>query len=310
MSLRLVFMGTPDFAVPVLEALIARGHAIAAVYCQPPRPAGRGLAPRVSAVHAKALEQGIDVRTPASLKTPEARRDFASLAADAAVVVAYGLLLPKPVLEAPRLGCFNVHASLLPRWRGAAPIQRAIMAGDAETGVSIMRMEEGLDSGPVCAQETAPIHAGDTAGALHDRLAATGARLMADALDALEAGRLRCTPQAPQGVTYAAKIGKDEARLDFTQPALALCNRIHALSPQPGAWFMANGARIRILRCEAVDDSGEPGSILDTHLTIACGQGAIRPLTVQREGKGPMDTAAFLRGFPAVAGTRLSDAPL
>lgn len=299
-------MGTSDFAVPVLEALIADNHAIAAVFTRPPRPAGRGLGERPSPVHAVATEKGIAVRTPASFKPADARAGLAGLAADAAVVVAYGLLLPQPALEAPRYGCFNVHASLLPRWRGAAPIQRSIMAGDAKTGVSIMRMEEGLDTGPVCLSEATPIGALDTAASLHDRLAVMGAQLMCSALARLEAGTLACAAQAAAAATYAAKIGKAEARVDFTRPATAVRNHIHALSPFPGAWFMAEGTRIKLLACEVVEKTGAPGEIIDRAMTIACGVHAIAPLRVQREGKGAMAAATFLRGFDMPVGTRLS----
>ncbi|MFO1122818.1 MAG: methionyl-tRNA formyltransferase [Hyphomicrobiales bacterium] len=298
--MRLVFMGTPDFAVATLEALLSAGHDVACVYSQPPRPAGRGMAERPSPVHALAGTRGIAVRTPASLRSAEEQARFAALGVDAAVVVAYGLLLPKPVLDAPRRGCFNVHASLLPRWRGAAPIQRAIMAGDAETGVSIMRMEEGLDSGPVCRVARTAIAPDMTAQVLHDRLAEIGARLM---VQVLEQPEIACNPQPEAGVTYAKKIDKAEARIDFAQPAEAVRNHVHGLSPFPGAWFQAKGARIKILLCEAVGQSGSPGTVLDDRLTLACGTGAIRPLKLQREGKGVMDAATLLRGFPVAPGS-------
>ena len=251
--MRLVFMGTPDFAVETLKALIGAGHDITCVYSQPPRPAGRGMAERPSPVHAFAAAQGIEVRTPVSLKSPEEQQRFAALNADAAVVVAYGLLLPKAILDAPQLGCFNVHASLLPRWRGAAPIQRAIMAGDAETGVTIMRMEEGLDTGPMCKVGRIAITPDSTAQSLHDELAALGAGLM---VEVLAQDQITCAPQPADGVTYASKIDKAEAKIDFAKPAPEVRNHIHGLSPFPGAWFMANGARIKVLLCEAVEAFG------------------------------------------------------
>ena len=298
--MRLVFMGTPDFAVSTLKALIAAGHEIACVYSQPPRPAGRGMAERPSPVHAFAAAQGIEVRTPLTLKDAAEQARFADLNADAAVVVAYGLLLPKPVLDAPRLGCFNVHASLLPRWRGAAPIQRAIMSGDADSGVTIMRMEEGLDTGPMCKVERLAITPATTAQTLHDDLAALGARLM---VEALADPYLSCEPQPEAGVTYAKKIDKAEARIDFTRRAEEVRNHIHGLSPFPGAWFPVKGTRIKVLLCEVVDGTGTPGTFLDDRLTIACGSGAIRLLRLQREGKGAMNATEFLRGFPIPSGT-------
>jgi len=300
--MRLVFMGTPDFAVTVLKALLAAGHQVACAYSQPPRPAGRGMAERPSPVQAFAEAQGIEVRTPLSLKTAAEQERFAALEADAAVVVAYGLLLPKPVLDAPRLGCFNVHASLLPRWRGAAPIQRAIMAGDEESGVTIMRMDEGLDTGPMCATAHVPILPTTTAGSLHDALAAAGAKLMAEVLSQ---HTVSCTPQPDEGVTYAKKIDKAEARIDFTRPASEVRNHIHGLSPFPGAWFTVNGTRIKVLLCEAVDGDGEPGQFLDDRLTVACGTGAVRLLKLQREGKGAMEAKDFLRGFPIAVGPKI-----
>ncbi|MCA3562658.1 MAG: methionyl-tRNA formyltransferase [Aestuariivirga sp.] len=298
--MRLVFMGTPDFAVATLKALIAAGHEVASVYSQPPRPAGRGMAERPSPVHAFAAEQGIAVRTPTSLKPEEEQARFAALKADAAVVVAYGLLLPKPVLDAPRLGCFNVHASLLPRWRGAAPIQRAIMSGDAETGVTIMRMEEGLDTGPMCKTGRVAITPTTTAQSLHDELASLGARLMVEVLAQTE---ISCTPQPEDGVTYAKKIDKSEARIDFTRSADDVRNRIHGLSPFPGAWFPVKGTRLKALLCDVTAGQGTPGTFLDDALTIACGSGAIRLLKLQREGKGAVEASGFLRGFPIPKGT-------
>lgn len=301
--MRLVFMGTPDFAVETLKALLAAGHDVACVYSQPPRPAGRGMAERPSPVHAFAASQGIEVRTPASLKSAEEQSRFAALDADAAIVVAYGLLLPKPILDAPRLGCYNVHASLLPRWRGAAPIQRAIMSGDNESGVTIMRMEEGLDTGPMCKVGRIAITPQTTAQSLHDELAALGSRLM---VDVLAQDEITCTPQPAEGVTYARKIDKAEAKIDFTKPAAEVRNHVHGLSPFPGAWFQVNGTRIKVLLCESVEASGDAGSFIDDHLTIACGSGALRLLRLQREGKGAMEADVFLRGFPIAVGTRVS----
>jgi methionyl-tRNA formyltransferase len=298
--MRLVFMGTPDFAVETLKALIQAGHEVICVYAQPPRPAGRGMAERPSPVHAFAASQGIAVRTPSSLKPPEEQARFAELKPDAAVVVAYGLLLPRPILDAPRLGCFNVHASLLPRWRGAAPIQRAIMAGDKETGVTIMRMEEGLDTGPMCRAGRIAITPEATAQSLHDELAALGARLMVEVLAQEE---IACVPQPPEGVTYARKIDKAEARIDFGRSGQHVRNHIHGLSPFPGAWFQVKGTRIKVLACEVIAAGGTPGTFLDEKLAIACGHGAIRLLKLQREGKGAMEADEFLRGFPIAPGT-------
>ena len=298
--MRLVFMGTPDFAVETLKALKDAGHEIACVYSQPPRPAGRGMAERPSPVHAFAASRGLEVRTPVSLKSPEEQARFAALDADAAVVVAYGLLLPKPILDAPRRGCFNVHASLLPRWRGAAPIQRAIMAGDAQSGVTIMRMEEGLDTGPMCKVGMLAITPATTAQSLHDALAELGARLM---VEVLAQEKIACTPQHAEGVTYAKKIDKAEARIDFAKSASEVRSHIHGLSPFPGAWFEVKGTRIKVLLCEVVEMQGTPGTFIDDRLTIACGSGAIRLLKLQREGKGAMEAEDFLRGFPIGQGT-------
>ncbi len=310
MPLKIVFMGTPEFSVPALEAIVAAGHEVVAVYSQPPRPAGRGMAERPSPVHAKAATLGISVRTPKSLKSPEEQALFASLGADAAVVIAYGLLLPKAILEAPRLGCFNVHASELPRWRGAAPIQRAIMAGDKRTAVMVMRMEEGLDTGPVALTDLVPIGPDVTAGELHDTLSSRGAPLIVDALAKLEAGTLATTPQAVSGVTYAAKIDKKEARIDFTKPAEDVHNHIRGLSPFPGAWFEATPPggqteRIKVLRTSLADGQGKPGEALDDRLAIACGSGAIRLIEVQRAGKRAMSGEEFLRGFAVPRGAHL-----
>jgi methionyl-tRNA formyltransferase len=308
--LKLVFMGTPDFAVPALQAVLAAGHEVKAVYSQPPREAGRGLAARPSPVARLALERGLALRTPASLKGQEEQESFAALSPDAAVVVAYGLLLPRAVLAAPRLGCFNLHASLLPRWRGAAPIQRAVMAGDAETGVVVMRMEEGLDTGPVCGERRVPIPPGTTAGELHDALARLGADLLIEALARLEAGTLACRPQPAEGVTYAAKIEKAETRLDFARPAREVLNRIHGLSPSPGAWMLmpleGRGVRVKILKAAPAEGSGRPGEIVDDRLAIACGTGAIRPVRLQREGRAAMNLGEFLRGTRLAPGTVLA----
>jgi methionyl-tRNA formyltransferase len=293
-------MGTPDFAVVTLKALVAAGHDIVGVYSQPPRPAGRGQSLRPSPVNDFAASQGIEVRTPLSLKSAGEQSAFAALHADAAVVVAYGLILPRAILDVPGLGCFNVHASLLPRWRGAAPIQRAIMAGDKQTGVCIMQMGEGLDTGPVCNTGTVAITPETTAGTLHDELARLGARLIVDTLGSIP---LRCAEQSVDGVTYAKKIDKAEAHIDFTRPASDVHNHIHGLSPFPGAWTMVQGARVKILNCVVSNQSGEPGIAVDGSLTIACGSGAIRLRALQREGKDVMDAATFLRGFPIAEGT-------
>jgi methionyl-tRNA formyltransferase len=301
--MRLIFMGTPGFAVETLEALIAAGHEIACVYAQPPRPAGRGMAERLTPVHAFAETHGLMVRTPKSLKGAAEQQAYAALAADATVVVAYGLLLPRPILEAPRLGCFNVHASLLPRWRGAAPIQRAIMAGDDESGVTIMRMEEGLDTGPMCKVGRIAITPETTAETLHDGLARLGARLI---VEVLAEPVITATPQPEEGVTYARKIDKAEAHIDFALPAAAVRNHIHGLSPSPGAWLTVNGTRVKVLACDVVAGNGAAGVFLDDRLTVACGDGAVRLTRLQREGKGAMDADTFLRGFAIAAGTQVS----
>jgi len=300
MSLRIVFMGTPDFAVPALCEILGAGHQVAAVYSQPPRPAGRGMAARVSPVQAFAEKSGIPVMTPANLKTSAAQEAFDALDADVAVVAAYGLILPKPILDAPEHGCLNLHASLLPRWRGAAPIQRAVMAGDAETGVMVMAMEEGLDTGPICLAERVPIGADQTAGEMHDELARLGADLMVRALAALERGSLDCVAQPEAGVTYANKIDKSETRIDWSRPATEVHNKIRGLSPWPGAWFElqagGKGERIKALASTLSEGSGAPGALLDQQLTVACGEGAVRLLRVQRAGKRPMEATQFLRG--------------
>lgn len=313
MSLKIVFMGTPDFSVPALEAIHAAGHDVLAVYSQPPRPAGRGMAERPSPVHAKAAALGIPVRTPRALRDADQQTLFADLRADAAVVIAYGLILPMPILAAPRLGCFNVHASALPRWRGAAPIQRAIMAGDTETAVMVMRMEEGLDTGPVGMTKRVPIGPDMTAGELHDVLANRGAELIVRALAALENGTFVPVPQPDGGVTYAAKIDKKEAEIDFARPAAEVHNHIRGLSPFPGAWFEAappggKPERIKVLRSTLGDGRGQPGEVLDDRLTIACGEGAVRLVEIQRAGKRAMTSEEFLRGFTLPRGTRLGRA--
>jgi len=303
--LRVAFMGTPDFAVPTLKALAAARHEIAAVYSQPPRPAGRGQRDRPSPVQAYAETQGWPVHTPKSLRTPEAQRDFAALDLDVAVVVAYGLILPQAILDAPRLGCVNVHASLLPRWRGAAPIQRAILAGDAETGVTIMQMEAGLDTGPMLLRQALAIDRRN-AQDLHDRLAELGAAMIDQALQGLAAGALSATPQPAEGVTYADKIDKAEGRLDWREAAEALERRVRAFTPWPGAFFeMPGGERVKVLAAEPVAGTGRPGAVLDDQGRIACGTGALRLVTVQRAGRAPMAVDAFLRGFALPAGTLL-----
>ncbi|MGH6769025.1 MAG: methionyl-tRNA formyltransferase [Xanthobacteraceae bacterium] len=309
MPLRLVFMGTPDFAVPTLAAIVGAGHDVACVYTQPPRAAGRGQKERRSPVHMFAESAGLPVVTVPSLKGADAQAAFAAVRADAAVVVAYGLILPKPVLEAVPLGAFNLHASLLPRWRGAAPINRAIMAGDAETGVMVMKMEEGLDTGPIAMAERVVIGEDMTAGELHDRLAALGADLMARALGALERGSLMVTPQPQAGVTCAAKLGNAETRIDWARPWQRVHDHMRGLSPYPGAWFeIAGGAepvRVKVLRSTRGEGSGTPGTVLDSRLTIACGEGAVRILQLQRAGRQAMTAEEFLRGTPIAAGTRL-----
>ena len=307
--LRIVFMGTPDFAVPTLTAVAAAGHDIAAVYTRAPKLAGRGLATRRSPVHTWAETAGIPVCTPTSLKNADEQARFASFAADVAVVVAYGLILPLPVLQAPRYGCLNLHGSALPRWRGAAPIQRAIMAGDATTAAMVMRMDEGLDTGDICLAQAMAIGPDMTAGALHDAMAVAGAGLMVQALDALARHELHCTPQPTAGVTYAAKIDKAEARIDFTRAADEVHNLVRGLSPFPGAWFEVASEgkveRVKVVRSVTAEGSGLPGTVLDARLTIACGSGAVRLVEVQRSGKRPMSAADFLRGFDLPVGARV-----
>jgi len=309
MALRLIFMGTPEFSVGILKRLIEAGHDICAVYSQPPRKSGRGMKQRPSPVQAFADQNHIPVLTPTSLKEPESQRKFADFQADAAVVVAYGLLLPQTVLDAPKYGCFNVHASLLPRWRGAAPIQRAIMAGDEKSGVTIMQMEAGLDTGPMCLSAETPISETTTGQSLHDELSELGAGLMVEALEQLQSGSLALTPQPDEGVTYARKIDKAEARIGFDQPAASVVRHIHGLSPFPGSWFElpVNGKamRVKVLGAEVLSESGTAGEVLNNQLTIACSQGAIKPLVLQRPGKGAMVLADFLNGIAVVPGTKV-----
>ena len=300
--LRIAFMGTPPFSVPTLEALVKVGHEVVAVYSQPPRPSGRGHRLQPSAVQVAAERFGIPVRVPVRLNGAEEQAAFAGLNLDAAVVVAYGLLLPKAVLAAPRLGCFNLHASLLPRWRGAAPIHRAVMAGDDATGVMVMRMEEGLDTGPVLATWRTPITDETTTGALQDMLAREGARLMVEALG----GDLRDVPQGADGVTYAKKVSAEEAKIDWSRPAHAVLRHIHGLNPGPGAWTMAGETRLKVLRVRLASGRGVSGTVIAPPLIVACGDGAVEIVELQRAGRGVQSADEFLRGFPLVAGTRLS----
>jgi methionyl-tRNA formyltransferase len=312
-ALRIVFMGTPDFAVPTLTEIVGQGHEVAAAYTQPPRPAGRGMAEMPSPVHETARQLGIPLVMPTTLRIPKAAELFASHKADVAVVVAYGLILPKPILDAPREGCLNLHASLLPRWRGAAPIQRAIMAGDSETGVTIMRMEEGLDTGPACLVERTPIGPEENAATLHDRLARLGPDLMARALAALERGSLACTPQPQDGVTYAAKISKDEARIDWSRAAGELHDQVRGLSPFPGAWcempIGGKAERVKVLKARATEGTGPPGTVTTLEpLVVACGLGALELLEVQRAGKRSAAAREFVRGARVVIGSALNGA--
>jgi len=311
-ALDLVFMGTPAFAATILEALIEAGHDIRAVYTQPPRPAGRGHRPHPSPVQLLATQHRIPVRCPVSLRAQEAQATFSAFDADAAVVAAYGLILPHAILAAPRLGCLNVHASLLPRWRGAAPIQHALLAGDSETGITIMQMEEGLDTGPILLQQAVAIAPGGTAAELSETLAALGARLIVDALDGVARGTLAAQPQPQEGVTYARKIGREDGRLDWRLPAAVLGRRVRALDPWPGAFFEGprirdGGERIRVLAAIALPGSAPsaPGTVLDEQLSISCGEGVLRPLRVQRAGRAAVEVSAFLRGHPIAAGTVL-----
>ena len=314
MALRVVFMGTPDFSVPTLERIIASGHDVVGVYSQPPRPAGRGMAEKKSPVHGFAEQRGLLVKTPKSLRNTDEAQLFAELNADVAVVIAYGLILPPPILGAPRAGCLNVHASLLPRWRGAAPIQRAIMAGDNETAVMIMQMEAGLDTGPVCRTRRVAIEPDQTAGELHDALALAGGELMQEVLVDLEQGSLDFVPQSDEGVTYAKKIEKGEAHIDFGADAQSVHNQIRGLSPFPGAWFeIANNdrrERIKVLRSKLVARPDEhadaaPGEVLDSQLLVACGEGAVQLIALQRAGKKVMAVDELLRGFAIAPGTLL-----
>jgi methionyl-tRNA formyltransferase len=310
MPLRLIFMGTPDFSVPTLLKLAAHGHEIAAVYTRAPKPGGRGLKLQATPVEVEARQLGIPVLTPKTLKTPEALDEFRAHGADAAVVVAYGMILPQAILDAPKLGCYNLHASLLPRWRGAAPINRAIMADDAQSGVMVMKMDVGLDTGDIAMVERLPITDAMTASDLHDALAPLGADLMVRAMAALERDALKLTKQSEEGVTYAAKIDKAEARIDWNRPARTVLRHIHGLSPFPGAWSEISGggeaARVKIMRCELAKGAGTPGAVLDDQLTIACGEGAIRIVELQRAGKAPMKAAEFLRGTPLKPPARLA----
>lgn len=304
-ALRLAFFGTPDFAVPSLAALLSAGHDVGRVYSQPPRPSGRGHKPRPSPVQVFAESHGIEVRTPASLADVEEQAAFASLAPDAGIVVAYGLILPAAILDVPRLGCVNVHASLLPRWRGAAPIQRAILAGDEETGVTIMRMDAGLDTGPMLLRESIQIAPDATAGGLHDRLAALGAALLVTALAGLAAHSIEAVPQDEAGASYARKVARGEARLDWRRPAADLARQVRAFAPAPGAWFSHGGERLKVLECAVVPGAGPPGTALDDRLTIACGEGALSLRRLQRQGRGAMTAEALLRGWSCPAGTGL-----
>lgn len=305
MSLRIAFMGSPEFAVPTLEAIIAAGHNVVCVYSQPPRPAGRGKELRSTAVHGVAEKHGIPVRTPVNFKAEEDRAAFAALNLDVAVVVAYGLLLPKAILDAPRLGCFNLHGSILPRWRGAAPIHRAVMAGDKIAGVQVMKMDVGLDTGPVMLTATTPVTEDDTMGDIHDRLSLAGAELMVEGLARLEAGTAVLMEQSAEGVTYAAKVSPEEARIDWKLPASEVAARIRGMSPFPGAWFEHECQRIKVLHARATDGAGEPGVVLDDALKIACGDGAVRLTRLQRAGKGLVTAEDFQRGKPIARGQKL-----
>ena len=298
--MHIVFMGSPEFAVPSLDALVEAGHEVVAAYCQPPRPAGRGKAERKTAVHERAEQLGIEVRTPRTLRDAEEQVRLRALDADLAVVAAYGLILPKPILEAPKAGCINVHASLLPRWRGAAPIQRAILAGDEISGITIMRMDEGLDTGPILLKRELDIR-GKNTGQVTDELAELGAQALITWLD-------HPTPPEPQpddGTTYASKVDKAEARIDWRKPALEIARQVRAFAPAPGAWFEANGERIKLLVAAIADGSGSPGQVLDDRLKVATNNGTIRPLKVQRAGRAPMSPDALLRGFPIPRGAIL-----
>jgi len=306
LALRLVFMGTPDFAVPTLLEIVGSGHDVAAVYTRAPQPAGRGMAPRPSPIAREAERFGLPIFTPRTLKDPDAAATIRAHGADAGVVVAYGLILAKPILDAFPLGCLNLHASLLPRWRGAAPIHRAIMSGDRETGVMVMKMNEGLDTGPVAMARRVPIGPDTTTGELHDELARCGAKLLPVALGALERGSLTLTPQADAGATYASKIDKNETRIDWTRPWHEVHDHCRGLSPFPGAWFeLAGSGRIKVLRTTKGAGEGEPGSVLDDKLTVACGQGSVQIVELQRAGGKPMPAEEFLRGTPIAPASTL-----
>lgn len=306
MSLRLAFMGSPDFAVPTLEAIVAAGHDVACVYSQPPRPAGRGKQLTRTPIHETADRHGFKVRTPTNFKSAEDREAFAALKLDVAVVVAYGLLLPKAILDAPRLGCFNLHGSILPRWRGAAPIHRAVMAGDKITGVQVMQMDVGLDTGPVMLTASTPITDADTTGDVHDRLSQLGAALMVEGLALLEAGKAQLTPQTEDGLTYAEKVSATEARIDWTRPAPEVAARIRGMSPFPGAWCELDGQRLKIFHAVADEGQGAPGDVLDDMLKVACGSGAIRLTRLQRPGKAQMTADEMQRGARIPKGARLT----
>lgn len=305
-KLRIAFMGTPDFAVPALKALHDAGHDIAAVYSQPPKPAGRGHHIKKSPAHETAEALGIPVHTPQSLRNTEEQKIFSDLNLDVAIVAAYGLILPKAILDAPKYGCINIHASLLPRWRGAAPIQRSILAGDTETGITIMQMDEGLDTGAMLLQEKTPITASTTAGSLHDELMAMGGRLIITALDGLSAGKIKPTPQPEAGVTYAAKLTRENGRINWTKSAEEIERQIRGLKPWPGCFFMMGSEAIKILSAEIISEKkGDAGTLLDDQFTVACGQQALRLTKIQRAGKNPTDGASFLRGQRIAIGTKL-----
>ena len=304
--LRLAFLGSAEFSVPTLAALVRAGHTVVCVYSQPPKPVGRGHKERRTAVHAFAEAHGLLVRTPKTLKHADEQEAFARLELDAAVVAAFGLILPPAVLEAPRLGCFNVHASLLPRWRGAAPIQRAILAGDHMTGVTIMKVDEGLDTGPMLLAGRISITPRTTTTELHDTLANLGADLIIDALEGVAEGNLVPQPQPDTGATYARKLEREEGRLDWSRPAEDLERAVRALNPWPGVWFEHGSERVKVLAAEVIASAGTPGTVLDDHLTVACGSGALRPVRVQRSGKAPTETDAFLRGYSLPAGTHFN----
>lgn len=307
-ALKLAFMGTPDFAVPSLDALLSAGHDVVAVYCQPPRPAGRGKKLRPCPVQVFAEDRGLTVHSPASLRDVDVQNAFRNLQLDAAVVTAYGLILPPAILQAPRLGCLNVHASLLPRWRGAAPIQRAILEGDYRSGITIMQMDEGLDTGAMLLQEATAITAQDTGQRLHDRLTLMGGAMVAQALEGLQQGKLAAVPQPTTGITYAEKLTREEAKLDWRQDAARLERQVRAFTPWPGAWFEARGERLRVLEAEVIgrQEPAAPGTLLDQRLTVACGTQALRITRLQRAGKAPMAAADFLRGFRLEAGDLLT----